>query len=135
MKNIIGILDRSPRTPRSASKDRLQVGTGASKGSTSPKPSQSANYRRTVLVTTSEQESKPTYNNFPVINRTNKIDNLSDDEGDRIKDEMLKMVEEEEIREQRKPMASTKKGSTTISQEHDLDIKVESASKLVHLGI
>ena len=105
------------------------------KGAVSPKPPPpAAGWRRTGLVNTIEQESDPVYNN---VNRTNKKEVHTEDEGDLIEHEILDIVEQEELKEQHRntpPSLPEKKRTTPIAQETNMDIEIDSTNKLVHPG-
>ncbi|CAF1992841.1 unnamed protein product [Rotaria magnacalcarata] len=134
------VTNPSPKASKSASKDnRLLVNTQSKNPTpplaTSPKPSSNANHRRTVLVTANEQEYNPVYDNFPVINRTKKQDNSFENEGDRIENDLLDLVKQEQEREHKRNMPPTvpnKKRMTLLGQEDNLE--VEPTAKLVHLA-
>ena len=83
-----------------------------------------------------EQESpsintNPVYDNFPILNQTNKQKISAEDEGDLIEHELLHLVEQEQEKDQRSSSLPIKQG--TIS-DTSLDVEIESTGKLVHLG-
>ncbi|CAM4889502.1 unnamed protein product [Rotaria socialis] len=134
------VTNPSPKASTPASKDNRLLGNTQSKDSTpplaiSPKPSSNANHRRTVLVTANEQEYNPVYDNFSVLNRTKKQDNSFEDEGDRIENDLLDLVKQEQDREHRRnipPTVPNKKRMALLGQEDNLE--VEPTAKLVHLA-
>jgi hypothetical protein len=62
-----------------------------------------------------------------------------DDEGDLIEHEILNLVEQEQLKEQQRntpPALPVKKKTTApIVQDNNLDIELESATRLAHPGI
>ncbi len=129
VKSISWISDSSSKTNRALSATQ-------SKGPVSPKPHPSAaGWRRTPLVNANEQESDPIYNN---VNRTNKKEVHTEDEGDLIEHEILDIVEQEELKEQHRntpPSLPGKKRTTPIAQEGNIDIEIDPTNKLVHPGM
>ncbi|CAF2649231.1 unnamed protein product [Rotaria sp. Silwood2] len=141
------LTDRSPKTPRSASKDNRLLTPSSNKNPTppapiSPKPSSNANRHRSVLFNADELEPTPTdaspiYKNFPVLNRTRKQEIPLEDEADRIEHDLLDLVEQEQIKDQQRntpPDIPMKKRMTLPSQDDHFDIDLEPTTKLVHLG-
>lgn len=141
------ILERSPKSGPSVvrSKDDKESRTVISTPVKTSSPSSPVVWRKSTAFAVAEPESNNTnpptiYSNVPITMRTKKKDILAADEADLIEHDLLNLVEQEQQKEEEEqkntPPALPVKKRTLLAatNEHNLDINIESTIKLSHLG-
>lgn len=152
----IGCLERSPKATRAPVKEppRLLTATQSrAPASTSPKPPVpvgSSGWRRSVMMAGNEQDAfttptDPENSNVHVAPSTKKNGTSVEDEGALIAYDLLDLVKQEEEKDQQyqhqhhnraaPPAIPLRKRGASGAQDGNLDIEVETTTRLAHPGI
>ena len=153
----VGCLERSPKATRAPVKEPprfLTATQSRAPAPTSPKPPApvgASGWRRSVLMAGNEQDAfttptDPENSNMHVIPSTKKNGTPVDDEGALIAHDLLDLVKQEEEKDQHyqhqqqhhraaPPAIPLRKRATSGAQDGNLDIEVETTTRLAHPGI